>query len=188
MYVFFLTITIKTHMRRAVLPSISSWLTPLSHQIIKPNLLWFTQTSPKRIFFSKRNSKISKRSIATNLIWYTSLTNPAKAGKVSAYQKSHKSFYWCLSIGGTGYITTDVIKKYVAAPDLKEKIKVFVCGPPPQVTSLAGKKDGPQQGEFGGILKELGYTVDQVCFRFCSFRHSSMLSRSTNAESLLWHH
>ncbi|KAF5352839.1 hypothetical protein D9756_006100 [Leucocoprinus leucothites] len=64
--------------------------------------------------------------------------------------------------GGSGYITADVIKKYVAPPALKEKVKVFVCGPPPQMTSIAGKKDGPQQGEFGGILKELGYTVEQV--------------------------
>ncbi|KAL9716610.1 hypothetical protein Ac2012v2_001060 [Leucoagaricus gongylophorus] len=64
--------------------------------------------------------------------------------------------------GGAGYITADVIRKHVASPDLKEKIKLFVCGPPPQITSLAGKKDGPQQGEFGGILKELGYTVEQV--------------------------
>ena len=175
-------------MRRAVLPSISCWLTPLSHQIIRPNLPWFTRTSLKKIFFSERNSKLSKRSIATNLIWYTSLTNPAKAGKVNACQKSHKSFL-LISIYRWYRLHHDrCYQKYVAAPDLKEKIKVFVCGPPPQVTSLAGKKDGPQQGEFGGILKELGYTVDQVCFRFCSFRHSSMLSRSTNAESLFWHH
>ena len=89
---FFLTITINTYMRRAVLPSISCWLMPLSHQIIKPNLPWFTRTLLKRIFFSERNSKLSKRSITTNLIWYISLTSPAKAGKVSACQKSHKSF------------------------------------------------------------------------------------------------
>ncbi|KXN85698.1 NADH-cytochrome b5 reductase 2 [Leucoagaricus sp. SymC.cos] len=67
--------------------------------------------------------------------------------------------------GSSGFIDANAIKKYVGPPNLKEKIKVFVCGPPPQITSIAGKKDGPQQGEFGGILKELGYTVDQV-FKF----------------------
>lgn len=36
-------------------------------------------------------------------------------------------------------------------------------GPPPQVSALAGKKEGPtKQGELSGILKELGYTADQV--------------------------
>jgi cytochrome-b5 reductase len=43
----------------------------------------------------------------------------------------------------------------------------FLCfpGPPGQVASLAGKKAGMKQGELGGILKELGYTEDQV-FKF----------------------
>ena len=30
--------------------------------------------------------------------------------------------------GPTGYISADIIKKYVGPADLKEKIKVFVCG------------------------------------------------------------
>ena len=36
------------------------------------------------------------------------------------------------------------------------------AGPPGQVASLAGKKDGMKQGELSGILKELGYTPEQV--------------------------
>ena len=35
-------------------------------------------------------------------------------------------------------------------------------GPPPQVAAISGKKDGMAQGELGGVLKELGYTEDQV--------------------------
>ena len=35
-------------------------------------------------------------------------------------------------------------------------------GPPGQVAAIAGKKDGMKQGPVGGILKELGYTEDQV--------------------------
>ncbi|KAG6331494.1 hypothetical protein ID866_7599 [Astraeus odoratus] len=64
--------------------------------------------------------------------------------------------------GPTGYITPDLIKQYIAPPSLGEKVKVFVCGPPPQVAALAGKKAGMKQGELGGALKELGYTEDQV--------------------------
>jgi len=65
---------------------------------------------------------------------------------------------------------------------LKEKVKVFICGasntslysgpwidlsslgPPGQVAAIAGKKAGMQQGELSGVLKELGYTEDQVTF------------------------
>ena len=70
------------------------------------------------------------------------------------------------SLGNTGYINEAAIKKYVPAPEMKEKVKVFVCGPPGQMTSIAGKKTGPTQGEYGGILKALGYSQDQVRFRF----------------------
>ena len=83
--------------------------------------------------------------------------------------------------GETRYISKEGIQKYVAGADSGNKVKVFVCGklfssirirffrlrgtllgPPGQVASLAGKKDGMKQGELGGILKELGYTEDQV--------------------------
>ncbi|KIL71403.1 hypothetical protein M378DRAFT_114509 [Amanita muscaria Koide BX008] len=67
--------------------------------------------------------------------------------------------------GPSGYITSDIIKKHVAPAYLGNKVKVFVCGPPGQVAALAGKKNGKEQGELGGILKELGYSQDQV-FKF----------------------
>ncbi|KAJ8515439.1 hypothetical protein ONZ45_g7137 [Pleurotus djamor] len=64
--------------------------------------------------------------------------------------------------GAKGFIGKDAVKTYVAPPTLGEKVKVFVCGPPGQVAALAGKKAGMKQGELGGVLKELGYTEDQV--------------------------
>ncbi|KAJ3796968.1 cytochrome-b5 reductase [Lentinula aff. detonsa] len=64
--------------------------------------------------------------------------------------------------GLSGYISKEVIQQHVAPASLNEKVKVFVCGPPGQVAALAGKKAGMKQGELGGILKELGYTEDQV--------------------------
>jgi len=76
-----------------------------------------------------------------------------------------------------------MIRQHVGPASLKEKVKVFVCGkilyllpsviqcssyaivllgPPGQVAAVAGQKAGMKQGELGGILKELGYTEDQV--------------------------
>ncbi|KAF8963949.1 cytochrome-b5 reductase [Flammula alnicola] len=62
--------------------------------------------------------------------------------------------------GPVGFITADVIKKNVAPADLKRRSKFMFV-----VASLAGKKAGMKQGELSGILKELGYTEDQV-FKF----------------------
>jgi cytochrome-b5 reductase len=64
--------------------------------------------------------------------------------------------------GPQGYISADIIKTYVGPASLAEKIKIFVCGPPGQVAAIAGNKAGMKQGDLGGILKELGYTEDQV--------------------------
>ena len=39
----------------------------------------------------------------------------------------------------------------------------YVCaGPPGQVAAVSGGKEGMKQGKLGGILKDLGYTEDQV--------------------------
>lgn len=63
-------------------------------------------------------------------------------------------------LGAKGFITSEVMKKEFASPS--ENVKVLVCGPPPQVAAVAGKKDGMKQGALGGALKELGYTEEQV--------------------------
>ncbi|KAM5538423.1 hypothetical protein V8D89_008025 [Ganoderma adspersum] len=67
--------------------------------------------------------------------------------------------------GATGFVTKELIQQHIASPTLGEKTKVFICGPPGQVAALAGKKDGFKQGALSGVLKELGYTDDQV-FKF----------------------
>ncbi|KAG1138632.1 hypothetical protein G6F37_010330 [Rhizopus arrhizus] len=66
--------------------------------------------------------------------------------------------------GVEGYITADVIKSHFPSPEDKDSI-VMVCGPPPMVASMAGPKKGMKQGELSGILKELGYTEENV-FKF----------------------
>ena len=62
--------------------------------------------------------------------------------------------------GETGYVTPEIIQK--SFPKGSDKTRVFVCGPPGQVKAIAGAKDGPRQGELQGVLKELGYTADDV--------------------------
>lgn len=68
--------------------------------------------------------------------------------------------------GPIGRITKDLLTKFgVESKGGDVKNKVFVCGPPPQVDAISGKKDGMKQGKLGGILKELGFTEEQV-FKF----------------------
>ncbi|KAK2850713.1 NADH-cytochrome b5 reductase [Arthroderma sp. PD_2] len=64
--------------------------------------------------------------------------------------------------GGKGYVTKELIK--MAFPEPKtEGLKVFVCGPPGMYKAVSGGKVSPKdQGELTGILKELGYTKEQV--------------------------
>lgn len=66
---------------------------------------------------------------------------------------------------GKGFISKELLKT-VLPPSDSENVKVFVCGPPGLYKALSGPKKSPQdQGELDGILKELGYTKEQV-FKF----------------------
>lgn len=64
--------------------------------------------------------------------------------------------------GSVGYVNKTLVQQHIPPASLGEKVKVMICGPPGQVNAIAGKKDGMKQGALGGILKELGYTEDQV--------------------------
>lgn len=63
---------------------------------------------------------------------------------------------------GKGFITKDLLKEVI--PDAKsENIKVFICGPPGLYKAVSGPKVSPtDQGDLSGILKDLGYTKEQV--------------------------
>ena len=64
--------------------------------------------------------------------------------------------------GGKGYITKELLKTVLPEPK-EENIKVFVCGPPGMMELISGNKKSPKdQGELKGILKELGYSPEQV--------------------------
>jgi len=61
-----------------------------------------------------------------------------------------------------GYITKELLKTVLPEPG-KGNNKIFVCGPPPMEKAVSGPKKSPSdQGEVSGILKELGYSKDEV--------------------------
>ncbi|PYH36651.1 cytochrome b5 reductase family protein [Aspergillus neoniger CBS 115656] len=67
--------------------------------------------------------------------------------------------------GGKGYISKELLKTVLPEPK-EENIKLFVCGPPGLYKAISGTKNSPtDQGELSGILKELGYSKEQV-FKF----------------------
>ncbi|KAJ2233057.1 hypothetical protein H4R99_002757 [Coemansia sp. RSA 1722] len=67
--------------------------------------------------------------------------------------------------GDTGYVTKELVQKYMPAAGT-EGVLVGVCGPPPMMSLISGPKAPDySQGEVSGILKDLGYTKEQV-FKF----------------------
>jgi cytochrome-b5 reductase len=64
--------------------------------------------------------------------------------------------------GGKGYISKDLLKTVLPEPK-EENVKLFVCGPPGLMKAISGPKKSPKdQGELTGLLKEMGYSLDQV--------------------------
>ena len=63
---------------------------------------------------------------------------------------------------GSGHVTKELLKTVLPEPK-DESFKVFVCGPPGLYKAVSGTKNSPtDQGELTGMLKDLGYTKDQV--------------------------
>lgn len=62
---------------------------------------------------------------------------------------------------GKGFIDKNLLKTVLPEPK-EENIKVFVCGPPGLYKAVSGPKDGMKQGDVGGVLKELGYSQEQI--------------------------
>lgn len=65
--------------------------------------------------------------------------------------------------GGKGFVTKELLKTVMPEPKMGDKLKIFVCGPPGMYKAISGGKKSPSdQGELTGILKELGYSKEQV--------------------------
>ncbi|GJD11131.1 NADH-cytochrome b5 reductase-like protein [Galdieria sulphuraria] len=63
--------------------------------------------------------------------------------------------------GEKGQIQKDMLKKYL--PRASHENLIFVCGPPPMMEAISGTKTpDKKQGPLSGLLKELGYSEDNV--------------------------
>lgn len=63
---------------------------------------------------------------------------------------------------GKGFISKELLKTVMPEPK-ETNVKVFVCGPPGLYKAISGPKVSPKdQGELTGILKDLGYSKEQV--------------------------
>lgn len=66
--------------------------------------------------------------------------------------------------GHTGYMTRALLSELLPPP--AADMQVFVCGPPPMMAALSGNKDPDKsQGTLSGVLKEMGYSEENV-FKF----------------------
>lgn len=83
-------------------------------------------------------------------------------GKFSvAYTLDEAGFFWG---GQKGFVTAAMLRAAgLPLPGDEGSKFVYACGPPPMMTSVSGSK-GPKgsQGDVGGVLKELGFSADQV--------------------------
>lgn len=64
--------------------------------------------------------------------------------------------------GERGFINKELVEKHLPGPEGRDDVIIFVCGPPILYDIFCGPRTDP---EVTGILKELGYTKDQV-FKF----------------------
>lgn len=64
----------------------------------------------------------------------------------------------------SGYVTKELLAEVIPPKEGEGKVKVLVSGPPAMTAAVAGGKGGFgwTQGSMGGILKELGYTKEEV--------------------------
>ena len=64
-----------------------------------------------------------------------------------------------------GHVTTTILAQAFKPTGTTDKpTKTLICGPPPMMAAVCGAKGGFgwTQGSLGGMLKELGYSKDQV--------------------------
>jgi len=62
-------------------------------------------------------------------------------------------------VSGIGLVNKEMLKAYLPKPG---EGKVLVCGPPPMVEAISGKREQKSQGPLAGLLKDLGYSEKDV--------------------------
>jgi len=120
-----------------------------------------------RAIFSNPDDKTKVTLVFGNVTEEDILLKREFADLENTYPQRFRAFYvldkppksWA---GGKGFISKDLLKTVLPEPK-EDNVKVFVCGPPGLMKAISGPKKSPKdQGELSGILKELGYTTEQV--------------------------
>ncbi|KAK0630122.1 hypothetical protein B0T17DRAFT_527550 [Bombardia bombarda] len=120
-----------------------------------------------RAIFNNPEDKTKVTLVFGNVTEEDILLKKELASLENTYPQRFRAFYvldkapkeWA---GGKGFITQELLKTVLPEPKT-DNIKVFVCGPPPMMNAISGNKKSPRdQGELAGVLKELGYTPEQV--------------------------
>ncbi|KAK4216551.1 NADH-cytochrome b5 reductase 2 [Rhypophila decipiens] len=120
-----------------------------------------------RTIFSNPDDKTKVTLVFGNVTEEDILLKKELADLENTYPQRFRAFYvldnppkeW---VGNKGFITKELLKTVLPEPK-SENIKLFVCGPPGMMNSISGNKKSPRdQGELVGVLKELGYTPEQV--------------------------
>ncbi|KAH8899365.1 ferredoxin reductase-like protein [Thozetella sp. PMI_491] len=120
-----------------------------------------------RAIFNNPNDKTKVTLVFGNVTEEDILLRNELAELENTYPQRFRAFYvldkppkdWP---GTGGFITKELLKTVLPEPKT-DNIKVFICGPPGLMNAVSGNKKSPRdQGELTGILKELGYTPEQV--------------------------
>jgi len=116
------------------------------------------KTEVSMLYGSRDSSDILGKELLDS--WEKTHGSNGKGGKFSVtHILSHEkdSSDWK---GEKGFITKDLIKKKFSGPEHGKDTMIFVCGPPVMYDIFCGSRS---EKELNGVLKELGYTADQVC-------------------------
>ncbi|KAL8400059.1 hypothetical protein RB594_000464 [Gaeumannomyces avenae] len=120
-----------------------------------------------RAIFKNPDDKTKVTLVVGNIAEEDILLKQQLAELENTYPQRFRAFYvldnppkgWA---GGKGFVTQELLKTVLPEPK-EDNIKVFVCGPPGMMKAVSAAKVSPKdQGEVSGILKELGYSKDQV--------------------------
>ena len=118
-----------------------------------------TKTSPplpplEAFPLKKKNNKIK-------MIFCLGAVPEKNKKKKIHYVIDKKSASWN---GLTGFVSESLIRQHLPPPS--NDCYIFVCGPPPMMEAISGgKAPDKSQGTLSGILKNMGYTEDNV-FKF----------------------
>ncbi|KAJ3301518.1 NADH-cytochrome b5 reductase [Kappamyces sp. JEL0829] len=133
-----------------------SGITPML-QVIQKIALDPSDTTKVDLIFSNVEEK--DIFLRTELDYYAS----KKPGQIKVHYKLDKPTKGFWGVPEGGFIDEPLLAKCMPKPG---KGKIFVCGPPGQVAAICGPKGkNYTQGDIGGLLAKMGYTIEEV-FKF----------------------